>query len=312
LVEMKGCPTSNWSISYAGSNGQSVDLSGLKVLCYALYLITLKERYQADYNEQSRQRLDAYIRAIDSLGLADSDKIKGSQLIFRQINFFVDDLWVFPRLVSFWKRRSGHKVPIAENTKLSAGGDLHAIFWCWYRRWEGQAVPPFLGGLRPKVKRSEQFTEFCKWVDELCHPPRRGRKPNVPRPDGLENAGQFISDFMAKNPSAERRDVIRLVIGLGNIEPMFHVVNRLSQPDVSPPEKCEFIALLEKSLEKTVPLSDEEETRLSHLMAVSERADPRNVILSGEGGERDKGPLVAGDKAMRLIERHMDHMRKAT
>jgi hypothetical protein len=234
------------------------------VLCFALYLNFIKS-HCASRNPESKMKLEAFGRAIRSLGVTDQDEAKAEQLTFRQIVFFVDDLWVFPKLVTFWRKGEGLSKPIATNGLGDAGADLGAIFWRWFRRWEGGAVAPFPGGLRRKVKRSEQFQEFAKWVADLCGPPTRGRPAGRPRQDGLADAVRFVADFMDSNPDADRRAVIRNALGLDGSYPVFRVVSRLPN-DPWERAKC---------------------------------------IQSSEVGERDKGSLVAGDKAVRLIERHL-------
>ncbi len=264
MAQVRGSLSGNWWISYADSEGMAANVDGLKVLCFALYLASIKAPC-AFRSPESKRKLEAFGRAIRTLGVTELDEYKAERLTFRQIVFFVDDLWMFPKLVTFLRNGEGLSKPIAANGFGNAGEDLEAIFWRWFRRWEGGAVAPFSGGLRRKVKRSEQFQEFAKWVADLCGSPTRGRPAGRPRQDGLADAVRFVADFMDSNPDADRRAVIRNALGLDGSYPVFRVVSRLPN---DPWERAQ-------------------------------------CIQSSEAGERDKGSLVAGDKAVRLIERHL-------
>ncbi|UWS03122.1 hypothetical protein K4K94_12510 [Phaeobacter inhibens] len=264
MVQAEGYPSGDWYIAYVDSEGMAANVDGLRVLCFALYLASIKS-HCACRSPEGKRRLEAFGQAIRSLGVTEKDETKAEYLTFRQIVFFVDDLWMFPKLVTFWREGKGLSKPIADNGLGDAGVDLEAIFWRWFRRWDGGAVAPFPGGLRKKAKRSEQFQEFTKWVADLCRPPKRGRVAGRLRKDGLADAVRFVAGFMEANPTADRRTVIRNILGLDGSEPMFRVVARL--PD-NPWERAQ-------------------------------------CIQSSEAGELGKGNLVAGDKAVRLIERHL-------
>ncbi len=260
MVQVEG----DWWISYADRDGMAANVEGLRVLCFALYLSSIKA-VGATRNPEGKRKLEAFGQAIRSLGVTEQDEAKAERLTFRQIVFFVDDLWIFPKLETFWRNGEGLSQPIAANGLGYVGEDLQAIFWRWFRRWEGGTIAPFPGGLHRKVKRSEQFQEFAKRVADLCRPPKRGRVAGKPRKDGLADAVRFVADFMASNPDADRRAVIRNVLGLDGSEPIYRVVARLPN---DPWQRVQ-------------------------------------CIHSSEAGERDKGSLVASDKAVRLIERHL-------
>ncbi len=264
----------NWWISYADSEGMAANVDGLRVLCFALYLVSIKSPC-AFRSPESKRKLEAFGQAIRTLGVTELDESKAERLTFRQIVFFVDDLWIFPKLETlFWKGK-GLSQPIAANGLGDAGADLETLFWRWFRRWESGAIAPFPGGVGCKVKRSERFQEFTKRVADLCHhpvppaQPTRGRKPDVPRQDGLPDAVRLIADVLDANPGHKERDVIRAALGLNGTVGVFRVVNRL--PD--------------------------------------DRFEWSDCIQSGELGERDKGDLVANDKAVRLVQRHLAKFR---
>lgn len=321
MVQVEDSLSGDWSISYADSAGIAADVEGLRVLCFALYLTSNKSPC-AFRTSKSKRKLEAFQRAIRTLGVTEQDEAKAECLTFRHIVFFVDDLWIFPKLVTFWQNGEDLSRPITEGCLGKAGKDLEAIFWRWFRRWEGETNAPFRppqgppgrvpGGLRRRVKRSEQFQEFTKWVADLCRPRMRGRKAGKPRNDGLQEAVVFIQDVMARNPNISEREVIRGVLGLDGSQPIFHVVPRLPQRKLSLAEGRELVRLLEQSIWNPEALSSHEKKRLNELSWLSEVSDHRKCIVSNEVGEDGKGQTVANDKAVRLLERHLKKHRSLT